>query len=310
MLKMILLLLPLTVANAYAQISSTPLSQPPPSAVPIQRSIGLSLEVPGLEFGLTNKLNDKHVDFKPNEKINWGLDASYDGYKLGFSIPVTQDAESIEQKGKTEHFDLYLGHYWDSFGIDGFYQTYKGLYVDETQGEGSTFPKRPDLKSHLYGVNLYYAFSPNRFPLRSLSSFDGQGEERGGSWIAFATASDFSLRGDIPLTSSYQMLGARLRTAAVGAGYGARWTRNGYILNGFMLFGAGPQAQSLTFTTSNRTANKIGQAILLNGSFAYRFDDWTTGFMLKFNSYPTELGDDQKLAVNGFSFKIFGTRAF
>ena len=136
-------------------------------------SLSFFIEVPTLQFALAPKNGERSTDFQPNDILSWGANLGYKGYSLDIAVPFPEEGDSVIRKGKTQHLDLVLGHYEKSWGGDVFYQTYKGFYLSNGNEDGSdqVYPQRPDVRSHYYGLNLYYAFSPEQFPLAALDAF-------------------------------------------------------------------------------------------------------------------------------------------
>ena len=69
----------------------------------------------------------KEIEYEPNIPGLSRVGLSALGYGVSYSI---RGAEAENQNfGKTSFTDFQLGYHNENWGIDGFYQTYKGFYI-------------------------------------------------------------------------------------------------------------------------------------------------------------------------------------
>ena len=300
------------VQAAWGQGITAPAPLKKPSEQ-FKRSVSLVLQVPQLEFQVRNKETSKQVKFSPNNGLNIGLDGNYDGYSLGFMVPMPPDNDSVNKKGKTDHMDLIFSKHWESFGGDIFYQRYSGFYVkegsDEDFDEKDVYPTRPDVKSQLLGLNLYYVFKPERFPLKSLTSFEDMEDGQGGSAVLFTTLNEFRMGGVTPLIRSNSLLSARFRSYIIGGGYGYRWLKSNNQLSGQLLYGLGPQDQQLNRVEGSESRMRLEHQVSMSFGYAYRKDDWMFGINLLLNQVQADVGENERLEADGMNIKMFGSLA-
>lgn len=311
-MKTIYLLCVLLAAPVWAQeITQLPSPKPEAAATP-RPMLGLLIEVPELSFALQDKNLNKDSDFQPNQGINWGIEASYDGYQLEATVPTPPEGDTVPKKGKTNHFDLMLGHYWDSFGVDAYYQSYRGFYSSDGQSssdENTTYPVRPDVHSEFVGANFYYAFAPERFPLQSLNA-DTTDTRHGGSFVAMASLNQFDIAGDSALIQGNSLQSARLRTLTAAGGYGYRWVHKNHSLNGQALIGGGPQDQLLSRGGQTERHLRFSEQLTLSASYAYHIEAWQMGVSMLYNQVQGSLGDNDTLEAKSQNIKFFGSRTF
>lgn len=304
------LLIPAALAHSEVQTTT---AQVESTSRQIKRSVSLVMQVPQLEFQVRNKATSKQVKFSPNQGLNVGVEGNYDGYSAGIMIPMPPDEKSITAKGKTDHLDLMFSRHWESFGGDVYYQRYSGFYVkegtDENFDEKDTYPTRPDVTSQLLGMNFYYAFHPERFPLKSLTSFEDMEEGSGGSVVLFSTINEFRMGGVTPLIRSNSLLSARFRSFIVGGGYGYRWMKNNNQFSGQLLYGAGPQDQQLNRIEGSESRIRLDHQVLINFGYAYRKDNRMFGMNVVLNQVQADVGENERMEADGINIKMFAALA-
>jgi Domain of unknown function (DUF4421) len=143
------------------------------------------------------------LTFKPNNSVGlgFGLYVFEVGVELTFAVPINAERESLF--GKTKATDLQLNLLGKRWGLDLFYQNYKGFYVDDPSGKiasGAPYPQRPDLRTNNFGVNGIYFFN-KRFSLRSAYNFSERQRKSAGSFSLTGTLNFFGVEGDSSLYS-------------------------------------------------------------------------------------------------------------
>ena len=103
------------------------------------------------------------MKFEPNISGVSRFGVSINDFNLGFGI--SGSAQEIDlRKGTTSFLDLQLGYQKKNWGVDVFYQTYKGFYSESTQN----IQLYPDLKFQHYGLMLRYALNESEFSVNGL----------------------------------------------------------------------------------------------------------------------------------------------
>jgi hypothetical protein len=143
------------------------------------------------------------LTFKPNNTagLGFGVYIFEVGVELTFAVPINAERESLF--GKTKATDLQLNLLGKSWGLDLFYQNYKGFYVDDPNGKivsGASYPQRPDLRTNNFGINGIYFFN-KRFSLRSAYNFSERQRKSAGSFSLTGTLNFFGVEGDSSLYS-------------------------------------------------------------------------------------------------------------
>lgn len=300
----------MSLARGAESVPETVVATPPGTVA--RKEIRLTAEIPSLEFGLTPKGDEKRIQFRPNDQLNWGLSTNWRGYEIGASIPQAQDDESIKQKGKTDHRDYRLGYYGRQLGADVHYQSYRGFYIDDqydgSSTNGKSYVQRPDLNSQNYGANFYFALTPERFPLRrwSIHRLDGELSEPGGSLVGMISYNDFYLNARDPLTAASRLRGLRLQTASVAAGYGYQYSREGIRANAILLGGLGPQWQNVHNGETKKRV-QLATHVGLLGTLAYEWSDWITGVTVQLNTLDAKLPSGDRLTTSEMSAKLFAS---
>lgn len=189
------------------------------------------------ESNASNKLT-----YKPNNSVGlgFGLYVFEVGAEITFSVPIGAERESL--LGKTTATDLQLNLLGKNWGLDLFYQNYRGFYVtDPNQNilKGMPFPQRPDARTNNFGINGLYAFN-KKFSLRSAYNFSERQRKSAGSFLLTGTINFFDVALDSAVYGSkyYATLGAntafeqlQMNTASVSPGYSHTFVYKAFFLN-------------------------------------------------------------------------------
>jgi len=105
----------------------------------------------------------KKINFQPNIAGVTRIGLNYGDFGVGVGFRgSSKDLDSA--KGSTDFFDLQLSYQTRQWGIEGFYQTYKGFYNDAS----STTQVFPDLSFKHFGLMGRYALSDGAFAVNAL----------------------------------------------------------------------------------------------------------------------------------------------
>jgi hypothetical protein len=152
--------------------------------------IGLSLPQKNVDFTLVDVKNDQELFYQVNTKTSIGLKASYKwlGLSLGIGIPKTRTRE--EKYGKTEGLDIQVNTYLRKFVIDGYFQYYKGFYLENMDRYfegfselGLNYYQRPDLAFTNVGLSFRYIKNHRKFSYKSSYDFNEKQKKRAGSLL-------------------------------------------------------------------------------------------------------------------------------
>lgn len=123
--------------------------------------------------------SDRSIKFEPNMAgvTRLGVNAYGFGIGLGFR-GSSQNLDS--QKGSTDFFDLQLGYHQRNWGVDSFYQTYKGFYTSNT----NAIQIFPDLVFKHYGLMGRFALSDSEFSVGGLTDQSEEISTTAGKYFA------------------------------------------------------------------------------------------------------------------------------
>ena len=130
------------------------------SATEISPLIGLGQE----SFSFTVEgVQKKEIKFEPNIAGVSRIGVNAFGFSLGYSFRGG-GKELDPAKGSTEFYDLQLGYNTKEWGIDSFYQTYKGFYTSNTVA----IQNYQDLAFTHYALMSRYSLTPGEFSIGGL----------------------------------------------------------------------------------------------------------------------------------------------
>jgi hypothetical protein len=191
-----------------------------------------------LDFKAQNVDTDEQTKFKPNGRtaLGAGFYLFEIAAEIAFSIPESQ--ESIDQFGESQVRDLQVNAIGKFWGLDVYWQRYRGFYLDDAGG-ASDFSKRADIHSSNLGVSGFYAFNRSKFSLRSSYNFSERQLHSGGSWMLIGTVNSFTLAADSVVGDvGSEFLSMRYTTFGLAPGYSYNLIIKKFFVNG--TFGLGP----------------------------------------------------------------------
>lgn len=160
-----------------------------------------------LSFELEREDRSELLTFKPNTSYNFGVGMYLFelGFELTFALPVDERRKSLY--GDSDARDIQLNVLGKKFGIDAFYQKYNGFYITDPKNEppaDSPFPQRPDIDSRNLGITGNYVFNNQKFSFRSVYNFAERQLYSKGSFLVFASLSNFKLSADSSILNTQQ----------------------------------------------------------------------------------------------------------
>lgn len=115
-------------------------------------------------FTVANALpKDKEITFEPNISGVTRLGLNVFDFSIGSSFR-SSGADLDPNKGTTTFFDLQLGYHKNNWGLDLFYQTYKGFFTSNT----NAIQLFPDLNFIHHGLMSRYALNDSEFSIGGL----------------------------------------------------------------------------------------------------------------------------------------------
>ncbi len=153
-------------------------------------------------ISLKNDKREQVLSYRPNENLNLGFGFNYKfiGLNLAFDLPFINNDD--QRYGHTSIFDLQLTIFAPTFGLNTYYQTYKGFYIDDPHKgnpnwtEQMAYPQRSDLRTVNAGAEFYYVFNHKRFSQRASFVQNERQKRSAGSWVAGSYLNLFSAKAD------------------------------------------------------------------------------------------------------------------
>src|SRR5688500_2770428 len=109
------------------------------------------------------------------------------GAELAFAIPLNE--QSIERFCESKARDIQLNVLAKRWGVDAFYQRYRGFYIVDNENEplaNEPFPQRPDIGTKNFGATVHYVFNHQKFSFRSVYNYSERQLFSKGSFLLFA----------------------------------------------------------------------------------------------------------------------------
>ena len=179
------------------------------------------------------------IKYKPNVPGLARVGLSALGYGVSYSFRGTEPPN--DNFGKTSSTDFQLGYHNENWGIDGFYQTYKGFYVENSSafgGNSDTPYTFPDLEFNHYAISARLARdNQGGFKLSNLLTQSDQIKKTAGTYYLLASYRYYSLINSgsiLPTTISAvnpdvdAIRKMAVNTVNVGAGAGKYWVSSNY----------------------------------------------------------------------------------
>jgi hypothetical protein len=191
-----------------------------------------------------NKLN-----YRSNKPYSLGLGMYlFDvGLELTFAIPLNEKRKEIY--GTSTSRDLQINAIGKKFGVDAYFQRYKGFYIVDPNNKvlpGEPYPQRPDIQTRNVGVTGSYVFNNKKFSFRSAYTYAERQLRSNGSFIIFSSISGFKVLGDSAiiddaLAANFGGNGTirkiKATTLGVAPGYAYSLIYKGFFLNGTLAVG-------------------------------------------------------------------------
>lgn len=211
---------------------------------------------------LTGYRGSEAITYRPNNKINFGIGASYRALTLNIGVGVPGLNKDQDKRGTTRYLDAQANIHAKRWATNLFLQGFRGYYIsshgkDELGWTQATLhPTRPDVREYNFGVSTVHIFNNNRFSYRAAFNQDAWQRKSQGSFLAGGYLTYFRLRADSSLVP------ARLATAFepglhmvrggftdLGINVGYAYTlviREHFFLTGSMVLGGGISGQRAT----------------------------------------------------------------
>lgn len=159
-------------------------------------------------FTLGARGAERDLTYRPNNRINLGVGASYRALTLniGFGVPFLNDDDVV--RGETRYFDAQANIYTKRQATNLFLQVFSGYYVDTYDLSELNWtpiairPYRPDVWQFNFGVSSVRILQSDRFSYRASFNQDAWQRRSAGSWLLGGYATYFAVRADSSLVPS------------------------------------------------------------------------------------------------------------
>ncbi|MGV9011618.1 MAG: DUF4421 domain-containing protein [Flavobacteriales bacterium] len=147
----------------------------------------------------------KALIFRPNNKINFGVGASYHALTLNIGVGIPGLNKDQEIRGETRYFDAQANLYTKRWASNLFLQRFEGYYVSSYTlpelgwQQDTEFPTRPDLIQYNLGVSTVHIFNNDRFSYRAAFNQDAWQRKSQGTILAGGYLTYFHLQSDSSL---------------------------------------------------------------------------------------------------------------
>jgi hypothetical protein len=160
-----------------------------------------------LSFELEKRDRTETLTYRPNNTYSLGVGFYVFelGFELGFAVPI--DEKKTATYGKSRSRDWQFNAYGKKWGLDAFYQKYKGFYISDKVNPvaaNAAFPQRSDIVSRNFGITGNYVFNDEKFSFRSIYNFSERQLFSAGSFLAFAAINSFKLSADSSIIDTKQ----------------------------------------------------------------------------------------------------------
>jgi hypothetical protein len=203
-----------------------------------------------LSFELEKTDRSRLLTFRPNRTYSFGVGLYLFevGAELAVAVPVAE--KKTELFGESKARDIQLNMLGKKFGLDMYYQRYRGFYITDRDNEPKKdlpYPQRSDIVSRNFGLTGSYIFNYKKFSLRSVYNFSERQIFSGGSFLALVNLGRFTLEADssildpaqeIVFTNDASFKKLRYSTFSIAPGYSYNLIYRNFFLNGTL--GVGP----------------------------------------------------------------------
>ncbi len=124
------------------------------------------------KLGVLNQVSKKELKVSPNGQTNIGLGFNYKWMGLGIAFKPPFSGNDDDIYGKTKRLDAQFNIFSRSFGMDMFFQYYKGYYVENPKDFVKTwnkeaYPQLSNLETASLELSAYYFTNHKKFSYRA-----------------------------------------------------------------------------------------------------------------------------------------------
>lgn len=147
----------------------------------------------------------KDLEYRPNNRVNFGLGASYHALTLNIGVGIPGVNNNQDKYGTTRYLDAQANIHTRRWATNLFLQGFRGYYISSHAKQelgwvqATTYPTRPDLRQFNVGVSTVHIFNNGRFSYRAAFNQDAWQRRSQGSFLVGGYFTYFHLRADSSL---------------------------------------------------------------------------------------------------------------
>jgi hypothetical protein len=284
-------------------------------------------------FTFTDNNTGGELVYRPNNRVNLGIGASYRAFTLNLGIGFKFLNKDDGAKGSTEYFDAQGNMFGRKWVTNLFFQTYKGYYIDGWSKDSlgwdvpTEVPYRGDIRQSNFGFSTLHVFNNERFSYRAAFNQDAWQRKSAGSWLLGGYATYYDVSSDSSLVPS--VLSERFDTTlqfksgaffdvGIMGGYAHTFVvSRHWFLTGSAALGFGPTFYSKELDTPENggTDDRRGGGLHGQGRVAFGRNGPSTCIAISYNveNVTYALGDSEDFGWNVGNFRVnlahrFGVR--
>jgi len=122
-------------------------------------------------YELKNTNLGMKLKFDPNGQTNLGMGFNYKWMGIGLAVGIPFFNRDDEVFGHTQRFDIQLNLFSKLYGINAYYQKYRGFYLSNTRDfqiwNKKKYPVITDMQCTSMGISAFYWFNNNKFSYKA-----------------------------------------------------------------------------------------------------------------------------------------------
>jgi hypothetical protein len=260
-----------------------------------------------LNFDVIDGAGAKEISYVPNTPLGVGAGFSYKGLIFDMNYGHNIGVKGDENYLKTDAFDFQVHSYKSFFTIDGYYQQYQGLYIDN-----DTLPfaqaNCPDLSIFQTGLVAQYVFNGNCFSYEAAFNQSKQQIKSAGSFLLGCGINYFEIDSDSSFTLHNQNNIQSLQWG-INGGYAYNLVfKKHWLLSGSLSIGV--NLGNDRFKSFFDKHMYVNPTILPRFAFFYNQPNWSCGFLYVGNINTLLYSDDSQLSLVGGRLEVTYVRRF
>lgn len=265
---------------------------------------------------------DKKVNYQPSPSSGgyYGVGLGWNGIGVSLVDDISSSQDNDEEKyGKSTYENYTMFFYGRQYGVDLYYQRYKGCFLNNPGDfglqEGDPETIRPDLELSALGLNAYFVFSGDFSMVAAFNQTERQ-LRSGGSFLFMVSLMRFVIDSDGPLFPAGHdgggyagFRGGRFYSMAASPGYAYTFVYYSLYITLGVFLGGGLVYQEMDVAVGEKTSYSLMFRSSVKAALGYNGERFFAGLLVVYdnvsNGMWSALGVDYLL----FNYELFaGTR--